>query len=264
MTIPKKPVTVAPAPSYPAVARSPIDRREFILLLGAGTASAAMLGACGGREVPLPGTQPRPSYPVQEPHDPDAGSDALEDPEDPADSDGDRIPDDEDMCPRDPETYNGLEDGDGCPDRPQGVVIPGHEIRILQKAYFAHGSRKVLAMSRAVLDEISRTLVANPQIDLVLAVGHVAANEGADGYKLSLSRSRAKAVVDYLAGKGVAAGRLRAIGASDACPVDDGKGERAWAKNRRVELKIISIDGAPGEADPLCEEAVRRGLYRAP
>jgi hypothetical protein len=31
-----------------------------------------------------------------------------------------------------------------------------------------------------------------------------------------------------------------------------------------VELKVISIDGAPGEVGPLSEEAVRRGLYKAP
>jgi outer membrane protein OmpA-like peptidoglycan-associated protein len=35
----------------------------------------------------------------------------------PRDTDGDGIPDDEDLCPEDPEDYDGFEDADGCPDR---------------------------------------------------------------------------------------------------------------------------------------------------
>ena len=34
------------------------------------------------------------------------------------DSDGDGIPDDRDVCPREPETFNGYQDDDGCPDIP--------------------------------------------------------------------------------------------------------------------------------------------------
>ena len=39
-----------------------------------------------------------------------------------ADSDGDGILDYDDACPYDPETYNGLEDGDGCPDQGRVAV----------------------------------------------------------------------------------------------------------------------------------------------
>jgi hypothetical protein len=34
----------------------------------------------------------------------------------PPDYDGDGLPDDRDVCPTRPETVNGFQDGDGCPD----------------------------------------------------------------------------------------------------------------------------------------------------
>ncbi len=46
----------------------------------------------------------------------------------PRDTDGDGIPDDEDLCPEDPEDYDGFEDADGCPDRDNdGDGIPDTE-----------------------------------------------------------------------------------------------------------------------------------------
>jgi len=45
------------------------------------------------------------------------------------DRDGDRIPDRDDQGPNDPETYNGIEDGDGCPDHGR-VVITKSKIEI--------------------------------------------------------------------------------------------------------------------------------------
>jgi hypothetical protein len=43
-----------------------------------------------------------------------------------SDRDGDKIPDDLDKCPNEPETYNGFEDEDGCPDRGR-VVLTSNE-----------------------------------------------------------------------------------------------------------------------------------------
>jgi hypothetical protein len=44
-----------------------------------------------------------------------------------ADRDGDGIPDDVDKCPDDPETMNGFDDDDGCPDRGR-VVVSSNEV----------------------------------------------------------------------------------------------------------------------------------------
>lgn len=49
--------------------------------------------------------------------------DRCEPPAEP-DSDGDGIPDSKDQCPNEPETYNGYQDSDGCPDTVPVVTIP--------------------------------------------------------------------------------------------------------------------------------------------
>ncbi len=53
-----------------------------------------------------------------------------------------------------------------------------------------------------------------------------------------LSASRAIAVVEYLVSKGVPADRLVAAGFGEFQPIDPGEGDDAYAKNRRIELKL--------------------------
>ncbi len=65
----------------------------------------------------------------------------------------------DDQCPNEPETYNGLYDEDGCPDRSAGVIM-GANRKILRKVYFSHRDSRVLAMSRQVLT----VLMAMPRL----------------------------------------------------------------------------------------------------
>jgi chemotaxis protein MotB len=53
-----------------------------------------------------------------------------------------------------------------------------------------------------------------------------------------LSAARAIAVVQYLISKGVPADRLVAAGFGEFQPIDPGTSEAAYAKNRRIELKL--------------------------
>jgi outer membrane protein OmpA-like peptidoglycan-associated protein len=64
-------------------------------------------------------------------------------------------------------------------------------------------------------------------------------------YNVELSKRRADAVVQYLAGqKDVDFNRIHMIGFGEVKPVDEGKNKDARAKNRRVEVKIYSADDA--------------------
>ena len=54
----------------------------------------------------------------------------------------------------------------------------------------------------------------------------------------ALSAARAIAVVEYLIGKGVAPQRLVAAGFGEFQPLDNGTTEEAFARNRRIELKL--------------------------
>jgi OOP family OmpA-OmpF porin len=68
---------------------------------------------------------------------------------------------------------------------------------------------------------------------------------GDAAYNLELSKKRADAVVQYMAGqKDVDFNHIHTIGLGEQKPADDGKGKDARAKNRRVEVKIYSADGA--------------------
>jgi len=58
----------------------------------------------------------------------------------------------------------------------------------------------------------------------------------------ALGNRRANAVKKYLVDKGIDAGRLNEMSSGEKTPLEAGKGEEAWAKNRRVEFSIVSAD----------------------
>jgi outer membrane protein OmpA-like peptidoglycan-associated protein len=66
---------------------------------------------------------------------------------------------------------------------------------------------------------------------------------GDAAYNLDLSKRRADAVVQYLAGDlDVDFNRIHTIGLGERKLVDEGAARDARAKNRRVEVKIYSAD----------------------
>jgi outer membrane protein OmpA-like peptidoglycan-associated protein len=88
------------------------------------------------------------------------------------------------------------------------------------------------------LDALADFLADNPDLALVEVQGH-SDERGTPEHNLDLSKRRAKAVVAYLTGKGVDAGRLRSKGYGANRPSATGTGETAWSQNRRVEFVII-------------------------
>jgi outer membrane protein OmpA-like peptidoglycan-associated protein len=64
-------------------------------------------------------------------------------------------------------------------------------------------------------------------------------NVGADADNLALSEARAKSVVDYLVSKGIAPGRLTAIGFGETQPIDANETKKGRANNRRTEFVIL-------------------------
>lgn len=85
------------------------------------------------------------------------------------------------------------------------------------------------------LDRIARMLVENTNIRLQIS-GH-ADRAGPAGYNQGLSERRARAVADYLAGKGVTRERVTTVGYGEtrpAVPTADGVRE---PRNRRVEIR---------------------------
>jgi OmpA-OmpF porin, OOP family len=157
------------------------------------------------------------------------------------DRDMDRIVDVEDQCPDDPETYNGRDDEDGCPDEGDVIVTNG-EIQILKKIYFEYNSAKIKPVSYQILNEVAATIKNNPQIGKIEIQGH-ADERGKDSYNLKLTKRRARSVRKYLLNKGVPDAKLQSQGYGEYCPINPESNERAWEENRRVEFKVVVLNG---------------------
>lgn len=95
------------------------------------------------------------------------------------------------------------------------------------------GKAAILPDSEKILGEIATLLQQNA--DLKLRVEGHTDNQGNAAANQALSEKRAQAVVAWLSGHGVTAGRLSAKGLGQTQPVADNSSEDGRAKNRRVE-----------------------------
>lgn len=100
--------------------------------------------------------------------------------------------------------------------------------------HFDTGKAAILLDSEPVLNEIVKLLQQNPILKLRVE-GHTD-NQGNAAANQALSEKRAQAVVAWLTGHGVTAGRLTAKGLGQIQPIADNATEDGRAKNRRVEL----------------------------
>ncbi len=92
--------------------------------------------------------------------------------------------------------------------------------------------------SREILSRIAGILFTSEDFAITIT-GHTDAR-GDDAYNQRLSERRARAVADYLIGAGLASERFAVEGLGKAHPLDTGDSDEAHARNRRVELGIVS------------------------
>jgi len=156
------------------------------------------------------------------------------------DTDGDGVLNRDDKCVGEPETKNGFEDADGCPDElPEAVkkytgAIPG--------IAFDANKATIRPSSFATLDEAAKVLVDYPSLRVEIS-GHTDTSGKAER-NVVLSGERAEAVKAYLVGKGVAADRIQTRGAGPNEPVGDNKTAAGRAANRRIEFKLVQEPAA--------------------
>lgn len=158
------------------------------------------------------------------------------------DSDGDTILDNVDKCPHDPETFNGYQDQDGCPDSdPDALVeLSGNKINIKEQVFFETSKDVIKKESYKLLDQVSKLLIENPHVGNITIEGHTD-SRGKHSYNVKLSQARANSVMKYLIDKGVDNNRLKAIGFGPDNPIDDNETEDGRARNRRVEFVVIGL-----------------------
>ena len=151
------------------------------------------------------------------------------------DTDGDGILDPDDKCPTQPETRNGFQDEDGCPDE-----IPSQLAKFtgtIKGIYFDLDKDTIKPKSRPVLDRAVAVLKEFPSIRIEIS-GHTDST-GSLEHNRDLSKRRAASVKRYLVEHGIEEKRIESRGAGPDEPVDTNKTAAGRAKNRRIEFTIL-------------------------
>ena len=151
------------------------------------------------------------------------------------DSDNDGIIDSKDKCPTEPETKNGFEDADGCPDELPAQVksFTG----VIQGIEFDRDKASIRPSSSEALNNSAGVLTQYPSLR-VLIIGHTDDTGGRDK-NVKLSKERAESVKDYLVSKGIEPSRIQTRGAGPDEPLDSNATAAGRQRNRRIEFRLI-------------------------
>jgi len=115
------------------------------------------------------------------------------------------------------------------------TAAPVIEARVnLQGVTFGSGNATLTANAKKILDGVAEQLLANPKVKIEIQ-GHTD-NVGGPKSNQDLSERRAKAVVGYLATKGVKMTRMRAVGYGQDVPIADNTTADGRELNRRIEM----------------------------
>lgn len=166
------------------------------------------------------------------------------------DTDGDGIMDPDDDCVFQPETYNGHEDEDGCPD-----VVP-EKIKeftgTIEGIEFEFNKATIRPSSKPKLDEAIEVLDEFPAVEIEIT-GHTD-DVGTPEFNQKLSEERAAAVKKYLVDGGIDPSRITTEGRGSSEPVASNETEEGRAQNRRIEFEIVTRR-PPGAKDSVEDEA---------
>ena len=125
--------------------------------------------------------------------------------------------------------------------QPNNQTIPTLSVGstvVLHDIYFQFDRSTILQQSYKELTNLVNMMRDNPKMRIEIG-GHTD-DQGSASYNLRLSESRAKAVADYLTAKGIDPKRLQYRGYGKKHPIAENSTEEGQAKNRRVEIKILS------------------------
>lgn len=111
---------------------------------------------------------------------------------------------------------------------------------VLHNVFYATGSFELEQASRVELNRVYDFLRLNPAIGVEIS-GHTD-NTGSPDFNQKLSEQRALSVVNYLLDRGIDMVRMKAAGYGEEQAVADNGTEEGRARNRRTELKIITVN----------------------
>ncbi len=116
----------------------------------------------------------------------------------------------------------------------RGVVIT-----LSGSVLFVSGDYALLETAKTKLDQVAEALKAQDDDKRIVVEGYTD-SQGSDSINLPLSLKRATAVRDYLVSRGVAPGKISAVGMGSSKPIADNGTAENRANNRRVEIVIAA------------------------
>jgi len=121
-----------------------------------------------------------------------------------------------------------------------GHGAPGSQDDLSQSAgdriFFDTDQSVLTPEARGILDRQAQWLQQYPQISVWVAGN--CDERGTEEYNLALGQRRANADRDYLASRGIAAGRLQTISYGKDRPVDPSSTQDAWTHNRNAITSV--------------------------
>ena len=118
----------------------------------------------------------------------------------------------------------------------------------LPDVHFASGQVEVLRSERKALGAAAAWLKANPE-QLVIVEGYTDL-AGPQAANLALARRRAKWVMDYLVGKGIAASRITVVSRGESEPLCAERSTACQGRNRRVRFLVRGTGPVQVTASP--------------
>ncbi len=177
----------------------------------------------------------------------------------PKDTDGDGVYDNLDRCPGTPRGTavdaqgcpipakpagpldmdgDGIyDDNDFCPSTPQGAKVDNRGCWVLEGVEFTTDKAVIRPQYEEELEAVVDVLLQNPHVKVQIQ-GHTD-SVGDANYNRQLSDRRARAVMEWLIGKGIDRKRLSAIGMGETSAIASNDSAAGRDRNRRVELKPL-------------------------
>lgn len=116
------------------------------------------------------------------------------------------------------------------------VPIEKGQVVRLNNIFFDFGKATLRSESNKELDRLVRIMTENGEMKIEIG-GHTD-DKGSDAFNLQLSNDRARAVADYIMGKGITSDRVSFKGYGESRPVASNDTEEGTQLNRRVEFTI--------------------------
>jgi peptidoglycan-associated lipoprotein len=119
-----------------------------------------------------------------------------------------------------------------------GIEGEVFESKLLKDIYFDYDKYEIRREDEEILKENAAFLKKNPKMKIQIE-GHCD-ERGTSEYNIALGERRANHTKKYLVSLGIASDRISTISYGEERPLDPSNNEKAWAKNRRAHIVVLS------------------------